>query len=55
MRYELESRYGPDVAYLLHGRVPEMDDLHACGRQAGCGDDAVHAARRGHALPEGGD
>jgi hypothetical protein len=33
MRYELESRYGPDVAYLLHGRVPEMDDYtHVVGK-----------------------
>lgn len=26
MRYEIESRYGPDVAYLLENRVPEVGD-----------------------------
>lgn len=26
LRYEIESRYGPDVKYLLEGRVPDIGD-----------------------------
>jgi hypothetical protein len=50
LRYELESRYGPDVTYLLQDRVPETSDYVHVIKQAGCGDDESHATAEARAI-----
>jgi len=53
LRFEIESRYAPDVAYLLDNRVPDAADYgDVINRRISL---MQSVPRRGNAVPEAGD